>query len=47
MNIQIIRNRRAADSWRHLATLGYEVNPATGRVWGRGDTGADHARREA
>ena len=47
LNIQIIRNRRAADSWRQLAALGYQVNPATGRAWRRDGAGADHTRREA
>ena len=45
--IRILHNRRAADSWRQLAALGYQVNPATGRAWRRDDAGADHTRWEA
>ena len=45
--VQILHNRRAADSWRQMAALGYQVNPATGRAWRRDSAGADDARREA
>lgn len=31
-NIAILKNRRVADTWRHLDAIGFEVCPMTGEV---------------
>ena len=31
-NIRLLKNKRVADTWRHLDSLGYEVCPLTGAV---------------
>jgi len=31
-NIKLLKNKRVADTWRHLDALGYEVCPLTGDV---------------